>query len=87
MSKAREPSKIPEDAEGAEGAGRSRIFIGPEGEVVVENLTPALLEVALALDPDDPRLRAIASAVAPDAGPPAPSRAAPLPALSEDPSA
>ena len=45
-------------------AGRSRIFIGADGEVVVENLDPGLLEVALALDPDDRRLRAIARAAA-----------------------
>ncbi len=65
----------PADAPGAPpGAGQSRIFIGPDGEVVVENLTPALLEMALALDPDDARLRAIAEAAA--AEPPA----APVPA-------
>jgi hypothetical protein len=45
-------------------AGRSRIFIGADGEVVVENLDPGLLEVALALDPEDRRLRAIARAAA-----------------------
>ena len=53
----------PPGSESVVGArGQSRIFIGPDGEVVVENLTPELLEVALALDPTDARLRAIAAA-------------------------
>jgi len=76
MGKAPEPG---------EGAGRSRIFIGAGGEVVVENLTPALLEVAPALNPDDRRLRAIASTVAPDSMPPAPAPPAPAPSAPRPP--
>lgn len=45
----------PTDADGAQPTPQeeSRIVIRPDGEVVIENLSELLAEVALTLDPED----------------------------------